>query len=52
MVERITYGDFRSAPISAGGNILMHGHAKHTAPGLQKIINAVRAKKLTLQPLR
>jgi peptidoglycan/xylan/chitin deacetylase (PgdA/CDA1 family) len=52
MVERITYGDQRSAPITAGGNILMHGHAKNTAPGLQKIINAVRAKKLKLQPLR
>lgn len=52
MVERITYGDYRSAPIGAGGVILMHGHGKNTAPGLQRIINAVRAKKLTLQRLR
>lgn len=52
MVERITYGDYRSAPVTAGGNILLHAHGKHTAPGLQKIINAVRAKKLRLQPLR
>lgn len=52
MVERVTYGDYRSAPISAGGNILMHGHGKNTASGLQRIINAVRAKKLKLQPLR
>jgi peptidoglycan/xylan/chitin deacetylase (PgdA/CDA1 family) len=51
MVERITYGDYRTAPITAGGVILMHGHGKNTAPGLQKIINAVRAKKLKLQPL-
>jgi peptidoglycan-N-acetylglucosamine deacetylase len=51
MVERITYGDSVSPPIAAGGNILMHGHGKHTAPGLQKIIDAIRAKGLTLQPL-
>jgi peptidoglycan/xylan/chitin deacetylase (PgdA/CDA1 family) len=36
MVERITYGDSRSAPIRAGGNILMHGHGTYTASGLQK----------------
>jgi peptidoglycan/xylan/chitin deacetylase (PgdA/CDA1 family) len=52
MVERISVGDYRSPPISAGGNILMHGHGKFTAPGLQAIIDAVRAKKLTLQPLK
>jgi len=52
MVERIRYGDYRSAPISAGGVILMHGHGTNTASGLQKIIDAVRAKKLKLQPLR
>lgn len=52
MVERVKYGDYRSAPVAAGGVILMHGHAKHTAPGLQQIINAVKAKKLRLQPLK
>jgi peptidoglycan/xylan/chitin deacetylase (PgdA/CDA1 family) len=52
MVQRITYGDYRSAPISAGGVILMHGHGKNTAPGLQRIINAVHAKKLTMPRLR
>ncbi len=52
MVERVKYGDHRSPPITAGGVILMHGHAKNTAPGLQKIINAVKAKKLKLQPLK
>jgi peptidoglycan/xylan/chitin deacetylase (PgdA/CDA1 family) len=51
MVERVKYGDYRSAPIAAGGVILMHGHGKNTAPGLQRIINTVRAKKLKLQPL-
>ncbi|MEV4638124.1 polysaccharide deacetylase family protein [Actinoplanes sp. NPDC049548] len=52
MVERIKYGDYRSAPVTAGGVILMHGHGKHTAPGLQKIIDTVRAKHLRLAPLR
>lgn len=52
MVQRITYGDSLSAPIGAGGVLLMHGHAKHTAPGLQQIIDAVRAKHLSLPPLR
>jgi peptidoglycan/xylan/chitin deacetylase (PgdA/CDA1 family) len=51
MVERIKYGDSRSAPIKAGGVILMHGHGKHTSSGLQKIIDVVRAKKLTLPRL-
>lgn len=52
MVERIKYGDSRSAPVSAGGVILMHGHGTNTARGLQKIIDTVRAKKLKLQPLK
>jgi peptidoglycan/xylan/chitin deacetylase (PgdA/CDA1 family) len=52
MVERVKYGDYRSAPIAAGGVILMHGHGKNTAPGLQQIIDAVKAKKLKLQPLK
>jgi peptidoglycan/xylan/chitin deacetylase (PgdA/CDA1 family) len=49
MAQRVTYGDYRSAPIRAGGNILMHGHGRNTAAGLQAIINAVRGKGLTLQ---
>jgi peptidoglycan/xylan/chitin deacetylase (PgdA/CDA1 family) len=52
MAERIRYGDYRSAPVTAGGVILMHGHGKHTASGLQRIIDTVRAKKLKLEPLR
>jgi peptidoglycan/xylan/chitin deacetylase (PgdA/CDA1 family) len=52
MVERIKYGDYRTAPVTAGGVILMHGHGKNTAPGLQEIIDAVRAKGLKLQRLR
>jgi peptidoglycan/xylan/chitin deacetylase (PgdA/CDA1 family) len=52
MAERIRYGDYRSAPVRAGGVILMHGHGKYTAPGLQQIIDTVRAKNLKLQPLK
>ncbi|GAA3338307.1 hypothetical protein GCM10020358_46710 [Amorphoplanes nipponensis] len=52
MAERIKYGDHRSPPVGAGGVILMHGHGKHTAAGLQRIIDTVRGKKLKLQPLK
>jgi peptidoglycan/xylan/chitin deacetylase (PgdA/CDA1 family) len=52
MAERIRYGDYRSAPVGAGGVVLLHGHAKYTAPGLQLLIDTVRAKKLKLQPLK
>jgi peptidoglycan/xylan/chitin deacetylase (PgdA/CDA1 family) len=51
MVERIKFGDYRSAPIRAGGVVLMHGHGEHTASGLQAIIDTIRAKKLRLEPL-
>ncbi|KUL24396.1 polysaccharide deacetylase family protein [Actinoplanes awajinensis] len=52
MVERVTYGDYRTAPLRAGGVLLMHGHGRYTASGLQQIINAVRAKGLTPQRLK
>jgi peptidoglycan/xylan/chitin deacetylase (PgdA/CDA1 family) len=52
MVERIKYGDHRSPPVAAGGVVLMHAHGKYTAPGLQQIIDAVRAEGLTLERLR
>lgn len=51
MVERVKYGDAKSAPIEAGGNILMHGHGRNTAAGLQAIIDTVRAKGLSLERL-
>ena len=51
LVERVRYGDYRSAPISAGGVILMHGHGRNTDAALQGIIDAVRAKGLSLEPL-
>ncbi|MDQ3937833.1 MAG: polysaccharide deacetylase family protein [Chloroflexota bacterium] len=51
LVERVKYGDHRSPPVRAGGVILMHGHGKYTAAALQGIIDAVRAKGLSLEPL-
>ena len=53
MRERVVTGDYRSAPIDAGGNVLMHGTARYTsAGGLQAVIDGVRARNLTFQPLR
>lgn len=52
MAERVRHGDHLTPPVAAGGNILMHAGARHTARGLQKIIDAVRAKGLEIDPLR
>ena len=53
MRERVVTGDHRSAPIRAGGNVLMHGTARYTSVGgLQAVIDGVRARNLTLEPLR
>ena len=51
MAERIRHGDYLTPPIEPGGNILMHGTARHTAPGLQKIIDAVTSRGLKLERL-
>lgn len=52
MTRRVRYGDYRSAPIAAGGgNDLMHGTGRYTAAGSQRIIDGIRARKLGLQPL-
>ena len=52
MKERVVTGDYRSPPIEAGGNILMHGTARYTsAGGLQAVIDGVRARNLTFEPL-
>lgn len=52
MKERVVTGDYRSAPIGAGGNVLLHGTARYTsAGGLQAVIDGVRARHLTLPPL-
>ena len=52
MAERVRVGDYRSPPVRAGGNILMHGGGRYTASGLQGIIDAVRRRGLSLDRLR
>jgi hypothetical protein len=52
MARRVRFGDYRSASIAAGGNVLMHGTGRYTASGLQAIIGAVSDTGLRLEPLR
>lgn len=53
MREHAVSGDYRTPPIAAGGNVLMHGTARYTSGGgLQTVIDGVRARHLTLRPLR
>lgn len=52
MVERVRYGDFRTPPLRAGGNLLLHGTAPHTAEALPRLIEVIRREGLTLDPLR
>jgi hypothetical protein len=52
MIQRIVRGDRMTPPLRAGGNVLMHGHGAHTSEGLNRIITAIRARGLTLEPLR
>lgn len=51
MVQKVRYGDAMTPPVEPGGVILMHFHGRHTAAGLQAVIDAVRARGLRLQPL-
>ena len=51
MVRKVRYGDDLTPPVQAGGVVLMHFHGRHTAAGLQSVIDAVRARRLTLRPL-
>lgn len=51
MAERVRFGDELTPPVQTGGNILLHGTGRHTSTGLQRIIDAVRARRLTLDPL-
>lgn len=52
MVQKVRYGDAMTPPVEPGGVILMHFHGRHTAAGLQAVIDAVRVRGLRLQPLR
>jgi hypothetical protein len=51
LIERVRYGDYRTAPIEAGGMILLHGHGHHTMEAIQGIIDVVRARGLEFEPL-
>jgi peptidoglycan/xylan/chitin deacetylase (PgdA/CDA1 family) len=51
IVQKVRDGDAMTPPVEAGGVILMHLHGRHTAAGLQSVIDAVRARGLRLQPL-
>jgi peptidoglycan-N-acetylglucosamine deacetylase len=51
IVQKVRYGDAMTPPVEAGGVVLMHLHGRHTAAGLQSVIDAVRARGLRLQPL-
>uniref|UniRef100_UPI00356B2642 hypothetical protein n=1 Tax=Nocardioides sp. TaxID=35761 RepID=UPI00356B2642 len=51
MIERVRYGDYRTPPLTAGGNLLMHGTAVHTSEGLRRIIRAIRRAGLKLDRL-
>ncbi len=52
MAERVRYGDRTTAPVEAGGSILMHMNAPHTAAAVSGIVAAVRARGLRPVPLR
>ena len=52
MVERIIVGDYRTPPVAAGGNILMHPAGANTPASIQAIIDAIRRKGLKLEALR
>jgi peptidoglycan/xylan/chitin deacetylase (PgdA/CDA1 family) len=51
IIKRVRYGDAGTPPVKAGGVVLMHMHGKHTPAALQGVIDAVRDKGLTLEPL-
>ncbi|MDP9497946.1 MAG: polysaccharide deacetylase family protein, partial [Actinomycetota bacterium] len=51
MVEKIRYGDATTPPLRAGGNLLMHMGGEQTPEALPRVIDAIRAKGLVLDPL-
>lgn len=52
LIERVIHGDARTPPVEAGGVVLMHMTGKHTTQALPGLIDAIRAKGLTLDPLQ
>ena len=51
LIERVIVGDGRTPPVRAGGVVLLHMTGKHTIEALPGLIDAIRAKGLTLDPL-
>ena len=51
LVARVITGDDHTPPVGPGGVVLMHMTGKHTTQALPGLIDAIRAKGLTLDPL-
>lgn len=51
IVDAVRYGAAYTPPVYAGGVVLMHMEAPHTAQALQGVIDAVRARGLQLPPI-
>ncbi len=52
ITSRVMNGDHKTPPVNAGGVVLLHMTGASTAQALPGLIAAVRAKGLTLDPLR
>lgn len=52
ILSRVMAGDEKTAPVAAGGVVLFHMTGAHTAEALPRVIAAIRAGGLTLEPLR
>ncbi|MEP7160437.1 MAG: polysaccharide deacetylase family protein [Dermatophilaceae bacterium] len=51
ILDRVLIGDEKTAPVAAGGVVLFHMTGAHTAQALPRVIDAIRAKGLILEPL-
>ncbi len=51
ILDRVLTGDEKTAPVAAGGVVLFHMTGAHTAQALPRVIDAIRSKGLTLEPL-
>lgn len=52
LIDRVLIGDRYTPPIAPGGVVLMHMSGRYTAQALPGLIDGIRAKGLTLEPLR
>lgn len=51
IVQRIMHGDEKTAPVAAGGVVLLHMTGRHTAAALPRVIAEIRSRGLVLDPL-